>query len=322
MTKTPQAAKFGGRGAAGAAARRAAAVAGKPVARRGEEPEATTTEAETVAAIEGLGEAAEAVVPRPAEEGEVHVPPSHAVVKASEENNPFEFIKPPEEADPLEQIGMARRGIARANRGLANGLGRMQRDYVASAGEYLWWATQGTRLKDAGFKSVEKFAEPLGLNKQDVYRLRRAVPVYRIIGDLVDEALNERTIRELYSTIVDEKGEIAITPDGEPNVAPERAQLLRDQFTEMKRMGRVNSGGAVAARKLLMLGESTYVIEPESGTSPSSSRAAEQLAKARRTRRVVDLEVLREAKEEDPDGAKQYVDELRRSWEAAAEIVG
>ena len=138
----------------------------------------------------------------------------------------------------------------------------------------------------------------------------------------MDEALNERTIRELYSTIVDEKGEIAITPDGEPNVAPERAQLLRDQFTEMKRMGRVNSGGAVAARKLLMLGESTYVIEPESGTSPSSSRAAEQLAKARRTRRVVDLEVLREAKEEDPDGAKQYVDELRRSWEAAAEIVG
>ena len=54
MTKTPQAAKFGGRGAAGAAARRAAAVAGKPVARRGEEPEATTTEAETVAACERL----------------------------------------------------------------------------------------------------------------------------------------------------------------------------------------------------------------------------------------------------------------------------
>lgn len=313
---TAQPVRFGGRGAKAAEARKAAAAAaGKAKARRSDEDEPQES------ATEELAKAAEAVVPRPAEEGEIHVPPADAVVKASEEDNPFQFIKPPEDADPLEQMGMVRRGIARANRGLTNGLGKMQRDYVSSAGEYLWWATQGTRLKDAGFKSVEKFAAPLGLNKQDVYRLRRAVPVYRIIGDMVEEALNERTIRELFSTIVDEKGELPVTRDGEPDVAPERAKLLREQFTEMKRMGRVNSGGAIAARKLLMLGEATDVIEPEPGTS-SSSKAVEQLAKARRTRRVVDLELLREAKAEDPEEAQRYVDDLRRMYEAAAEIVG
>jgi hypothetical protein len=228
---------------------------------------------------------------------------------------------PPEDADPLEKVGIVRRGIARANRGLANGLGRMQKDYVSSAGEYLWWATQGDRLKDAGIKSIEKFAAPLDLGKQDVYRLRRAVPVYRIIGDLVDEPLNERTIRELFSTIVDEKGEIPVTPDGEPDVSPERQKNLREQFTEMKRMGRVNSGGAVAARRLLLLGEATDVIEPEPSTS-APSKAVDQLAKARRTGRILDLETLREANKEDPDEAKRYVEDMRRKYEAAAEIVG
>jgi hypothetical protein len=301
-----------------AQATRSVSATGVAPARRGE---ADDTLATASAPAEEPTQPAEAVVPRPADEGEVHVPPSDAVVKASEENNPFEFVKPPEDADPFEQIGMARRGIAQANRGLANGLGKLQRDYVASAGEYLWWATQGTRLKDAGFKSIEKFAEPLGLTKQDVYRLRRAVPVYRIIGDMVEEPLNERTIRELFSTIVDEKGEIGVTPDGEPDVSPERQKNLRDQFTEMKKMGRVNSGGAVAARRLLMLGEATDVITPEPGSSVTS-KAVEQLAKARRTNRIIDLEVLREAKEEDPDEAKQYVEDLRRRYEAAAEIVG
>lgn len=242
----------------------------------------------------------------------VHVPPQSAVVKSSEEENPFQYVEPPEDADPLEQIGMVRRGIARANRGLANGLGRMQRDYILSAGEYLWWATQGTRLRDAGFKSVEKFAEPLGLTKQDVYRLRRAVPVYRVIGDLVEEALNERTIRELYQTLTNERGDLEVTS--------ERQENLRQQFAEMKRMGRVNSGGAVAARKLLMLGEATDVIEAESGSSKPG--VLEQFTKARRTRRIVDLELLRDAKSEDPTAAREYVDELRRFYEAAAEIVG
>lgn len=295
---------------------REAAVAGSgSPARRGEEDDPTIT-----SDVEELVAAAEAVVPRPAEEGEVHVPRPEAVLKASEEANPFEFVRPPEDADPLEQVGMVRRGIARANRGLTNGLGSLQKGYVASAGEYLWWVTQGNRLKNAGFKSVEKFAEPLGLTKQDVYRLRRAVPVYRVIGDMVDEPLNERTIRELYTTLTDDKGDLPVTPDGDPAPAPERAALLREQFAEMKKMGRVNSGGAVAARKLLMLGQDLDVIEPESGTP--STRASEVLAKALRTRRVVDLEVLREAKEEDPDAAKQYVDDLRKAWEAAAEIVG
>lgn len=255
-----------------------------------------------------------------APESKALIPTQDSVVKASEEENPFLYVKPSEDLNPLDQLGMVRRGIARANRGLANGLGAMQRGYVQSAGEYLWWATQGTRLKDAGFKSVEQFADPLDLNKQDVYRLRRAVPVYRIIGDLVDEALNERTIRELYSTIVDEKGEIPVTTDGEPDVSPERQKNLRDQFTEMKKMGRVNSGGAVAARKLLMLGEATAPIEAEPGGSKAN--AVDVLAKARRTRRVVDLELLREAKEQDPEAAKMYVDDLRRLYEAAAEIVG
>lgn len=292
----------------------AAAQATDSPARRGE-----ADEPEVEQAVEVLADAAQSVVPHQAE-AVVIAPTSDQVVTAAEADNPFQFVKPPRDADPLEQMGMVRRGIARANRGLANGLGKMQRDYVASAGEYLWWATQGTRLKDAGFKSIEKFAEPLALTKQDVYRLRRAVPVYRIIGDLVEEPLNERTIRELYSTIVNEKGDVAVTQDGEPDVSPERQKNLRDQFTEMKKMGRVNSGGAVAARRLLMLGEATDVIEPELGST--TSKATDQLAKARRTGRILDLETLREANKEDPDEARRYVAEMRRKVEAAEEIVG
>ena len=297
-------------------AKEAAAAGASAPARRGEadEPEQ---------GLEELEDAAAAVVPHQAEEPrQIHTPDLDAIELSREaQTSFFTFTKPSANLDPLEQIGMVRRGIARANRGLENGLGQLQKGYVESAGEYLWWATQGSRLRDAGFKSVEKFAEPLGLSKQDVYRLRRAVPVYRIIGDMVEGPLNERTIRELFSTIVNEKGEVAVTPEGEPDVSPERQKNLRDQFTEMKKMGRVNSGGAVAARRLLMLGEATDVIEPELGAS-SSSKAVDQLAKARRMRRVVDLEVLREAKEEDPQGAKEYADELRRWSEAAAEIVG
>jgi hypothetical protein len=304
-------ARFGGRGAANAAARKAVAAVEKPVARRGEDELDLTA-------------AAEAAASAPAEEAPestVHIPHQDAIVKASEEGDPFEFIKPSEELDPLEQIGMVRRGIARANRGLENGLGAMQKGYVGSAGEYLWWATQFDRLRDAGFKSIEKFAEPLGLAKQEIYRLRRAVPVYRVIGDMVREALNERTIRELYSTIVDEKGEIPVTDDGEPNISPERQKNLRDQFAEMQRMNRVNSGGAIAARRLLLLGEQTGPIEIEPGTEPGPG-VVDQLAKARRTNRIVPLEVLREAKEKDPEAVQQYVDELKRAYEAAAEIAG
>jgi hypothetical protein len=288
-------------------------------ARRGEQEE---PEAE----LEQLEEAAAAVVRHQAETSaepsrSVVTPTADQVVTAAEEDNPFQFIKPSEDLDPLEQIGMVRRGIARANRGLENGLGAMQKGYVGSAGEYLWWATQGDRLKKAGFKSIEKFAEPLGLSKQEVYRLRRAVPVYRVIGHMVQEALNERTIRELYSTIVDEKGEIPVTADGEPDISPERQQNLRDQFAEMQRMKRVNSGGAIAARRLLLLGEQTGPIEIEPGTEAGPG-VVDVLAKARRTNRIVPLEVLREAKEKDPDAVQEYVNDLKRAWEAAAEIVG
>ncbi|MFI0967060.1 hypothetical protein ACH4S8_37600 [Streptomyces sp. NPDC021080] len=284
-------------------------------ARRGE-PDDALTEAATAAA----SAPAEVEVPHQADEA-VHVPALEAITKASEEENPFEFIRPSPDADPLEQIGAARRGIARANRGLENGLGQLQQGYIGSAGEYLWWVTQGTRLRDAGFKSVAKFGEPLGLSAQDIYRLRRAVPIYRILGDMLDGALNERTIRELYSTIVDEKGEIPVTPDGEPDVSPARQQLLREQFAEMKRMGKVTSAGAVAARRVLMLGKDTEIIEIETGSETGPS-VVDQLSKARRTNRILPLEVLRDAKEKDPEAVKQYVDELRRAWEAAAEIAG
>ncbi|MDQ1041409.1 hypothetical protein QFZ75_007911 [Streptomyces sp. V3I8] len=287
-------------------------------ARRGEDDDLVSA---AEAAVSAPAEEPQAAVPHQAESA-VHVPHQDDVVKASERDDAsFEFVKPPQDLDALEQVGMARRGIAQANRALENGLGRLQRGYVTSAGEYLWWVTQGTRLKAAGFKSVAKFAEPLGLTTQDVYRLRRAVPVHRIIGDMIEGALNERTYRELYSTIVDEKGEIPVTADGEPNVSPERQQLLRDQFAEMKRMGKITSAGAVAARRVLMLGRDTEAIEPEPGAD-SGPGAADQLAKARRTNRILPLEVLRDAKEKDPEAVQQYVEDLKRAYEAAAEIVG
>lgn len=285
-------------------------------ARRGE-PDDELTVAATAAASAPAEEAAASPVVEP----NVHIPHQDAVVLASEEANPFEFVRPPADADPLEQVGMARRGIARANLGLEKGLGKLQSEYIQSAGEYLWWVTQGTRLKDAGFKSVEKFAEPLGLTKQDVYRLRRAVPIHRAIGGMMDGALNERTYRELYKTIVDEKGEVPVTADGEPDVSPERQKALREQFALMQKLGKLTSTGAAEARRILMLGNDAGPIEIEPGAE-SGQGVVETLAKALRTNRIVSLEVLRDVKATDPEAAARYVAELKRSYEAAAEIIG
>ncbi len=224
----------------------------------------------------------------------------------------FAYTELPEDADPLEHVAHARRGIVNANQALTEGMGKLERNYVLSAGRYLWYATKDGRLKAAGFKSVEAFAEPLGLTRQDVYRLRRAVPVYLVIGDLVEEPLNERTIRELYQTLTNSNNELELTEAREAD--------LRSQFAEMKRSGRVNSAGAIAARKLLMLGDPSKLIEsePEGNSSPPP---VEQFTKARKANRLVDLATLKAVREVDPDAVKQYVDQLKEQYEAAARLL-
>lgn len=306
-SNTPRPVKFGGRGAQAAAARKAAAAAGKPVARRGEDnvPEKAPEEPATAAV-----EIAEAVVPRPAEPAEAVITPRpEHVVKASDEE--LTYIAPPEDADARECIAHHRRRIIAGNRGLTRGLGHLTRDWVLSAGEHFWAATADNKgLKTAGYKSVEEFASSVDMTRDDVYRVRRAVPVYRVIGHLVDEPLNERTIRVLYKSLTDGK---------KYDPTPEREQNLLQQFTEMKRAGKVTSAGAAWARKLLELGPAAQVSEPEVEAEPSAPVL--KVEKALKARRFIDLDLLKEAKEESPETVQRYVTELRERYEAAAALL-
>lgn len=304
-TRSP--AKFGGRAAKGAAAAKAAAAAGKPRARRGEEDEPET-------ALEELPESGTAFPHQaePATRQAVVLQPSQ-VTLSGESTNALVYVAPPEDADARDQVAHHRRRIIVANRELTLGMGQLEKSYVLSAGVHFWEATSDNkRLKEAGYKSVDEFAATIDMTKQDVYRVRRAVPVYQVIGDMVEEPLNERTIRALYSTLTNEK------KDYDPT--PERQQNLRLQFDEMRRAGKVNSSGALWARNLLQLGPDAapMEIEPENGEPPE---ALLKLAKARKAGRLVDLELLKEAKEQDQDAVEGYVNELRERYEAAAALL-
>lgn len=277
-------------------------------ARRGESDDDEPVIAPPVEAVVEAVAGPTKVDPAPA----VYVPTQNAIVKASEEEGALTYVEPPEDADPLTQIGYARRGIVNANRALTEGLGRLEGSYVLSAGRYLHYATQKGRLRAAGFRSVEAFAASVELTRQDVYRLRKAVPVYEILHDLVTGPLNERTIRELYKTLTNDKEELDVTP--------ERRENLRNQFREMLRTGRVSSGGAAAARRLLALGDATEIIESEPGTVEKPA-AVEQLNKVRAARKLAPLELLREVQAEDPEAAKLYLSELRERYEEAASVI-
>lgn len=278
--------------------RQAAAASNQAPARRGEED----------------GPTAEPASPTlvPVQSARAVEPTADAVVLSSEGRS-LQYIPPPADADDRDRIAHHRRSIVLANTSLVAEMGRLERDYVLSAGRHLWEATQDNKvLKAAGYKGVDAFAESVGLSKQDVYRLRRAVPVYRVIGDMVETPLNERTVRELYGTLTDGK-------DYAPT--PEREQHLRDQFAEMKRAGKVTASGAAWARDLLQLGAATPVIEIEGVDEPVSRESLRKLESALKARRIIDIDTLKEAKDADPDAVQRYVDQLRDSYEKAAALL-
>ncbi|MET7363281.1 hypothetical protein ABZS76_33255 [Streptomyces sp. NPDC005562] len=306
-TGAPAPAKFGGRGAQAAAARKAAAAAGKPVARRGEENTPKVSDEDN-----REGQPVKVEVPHPAEPAEsetsgeagppadVVIPSEDQVVLSREEGATFSYTELPEDMDPLQQIAEAKRGIVRANNALTDGMGKLARDYVLSAGQWLWDVTNRKTYKAAGFKSVDSFAKSVSLERHDVYRLRKAVPVYRDIGDLVAEPLGIRVIEEIFKTK---------TTEGR-----------REQYRQMKRAGRISAAGAIAARKLLALGEATEIIQTDK-SEDGKPAAVDRLNQALKARRIVDTELLAEVKRDNPSAAQSYLESLRESYEAALKIV-
>ncbi|MFH8483101.1 hypothetical protein [Streptomyces sp. NPDC018055] len=225
----------------------------------------------------------------------------------------FRYAPPPGEADLLTRLAHAKNGIARANRSLTVGMGMLSSHYVLSAGRHLWDVIEDKSFKAANLKSVEAFAATVGLTKQDVYRLRRAVPVYAVLGNMIEEPLNERTVRELYKNLTDENKNV----DWDN---PKRQADCRAVFTEMKRRGQISSTGAIAARKLLALGEATELIE-EDPAQRSNPAVSEQLEKARKQNRVLDAETVKALAEEDPGAVKEYVLHVRARYEALAALI-
>lgn len=276
-----------------AAAARAAAIATSDApARRGEEDEPPR-----------LRVAEPIVVPQQASAATVVEPGVAVVTLGSEAVNPLRYEEIPPDVSDLEWIAFAQRKIITANRAVDRALGLVAKNYVLSAGRYLWEASKNGKYKAAGHKSIDGFAASLDMDRRDVYRLRDAYPVYAAIGDLVEEPLNERTIRELA---------IAVR---------QSVESCRLVFAEMKRSGRISSAGAIAARRLLAAGDPSEIIahEPQSLEAPP---AVDRLNKARKDGRLVDVAVLKEAHEADPKTAQMYVDELRAKYEEARSAIG
>ncbi|MEU6362272.1 hypothetical protein [Streptomyces albidoflavus] len=233
--------------------------------------------------------------------GGIITPAAHQVWLGSENGDLVPaYTELPEDMDPLQQIATAKRGIARANQALTEGMGKLSRDYILSAGQWLWDVTERKTYKAAGHKSVEAFAQSVDLERHDVYRLRKAVPVYRDIHDLVEEPLSIRTIEEIFKV--------------------KSREGRREQFTQMKRDGRISAAGAIAARKLLALGPATEIIQGAKGES-AQAKPVDRLQQAIKARRLVDVDLLAEVKQDDPDAAKSYVARLRESYEDALKVI-
>ncbi|MFF7198190.1 hypothetical protein ACFZAM_31340 [Streptomyces sp. NPDC008079] len=281
-------------------AREAAAATADAPARRGEDDAIPT------------GVQPKEALPRQASASPGPIEPQLDDVTLGRESHAFTYIAPPSDADIRDQIAHHRRRIVVGNTALSDAVGRLERDYILSVGRHVWEATSDNKaLKAAGYKSVEAFGETIGLSKQDVYRIRRALPVYEVIADMVEAPLNERTVRVLYGTLTDENNDFDPTP--------ERQERLRTQFAQMKLAGKVNSSGAVWARKLLVLGPLADLMEPEPEVEQPD--VVLKLKQAVKSRRLVELDLLQQVKEQNPEAARTYVDQLRERYEAAAALV-
>ncbi|THA72424.1 hypothetical protein E6R60_26175 [Streptomyces sp. A0642] len=280
-------AKFGGRGAKAAAARKAGASAGKPVARRGEDEE--LTEAATAAASTP---AEPPQVPHQADQApDRSREPLEGTVYPAESTNPFEYVAAPEGASDLQHLAHAERQLRKVGDAAGEAFASVEYTYWALTGRWLSEVQEKGSYKAGGHKSVEKFAKAVGIERHTYYRAIRHHVVYTALDGLIEKPLAQLVVEQLYSLGKDDP------------------KLLREKYTEMAAEGPVTVSAVRSLRRLLDA-SAAAAQAPKAIGARQPRPVADRLKEARAAGKI-DLGLLKELAEFDKDSARDYVKDLK-----------
>jgi hypothetical protein len=287
---TPPPAKFGGRGANAAAARRAAAVAnGTAKARRSDEEEPESP-------LEGLEEAAEAAVAVPAEPQVPHQvapAPLEGIVQPREPADPFEYVPAPDDVSDLQHLAHAERQIRKIGEAAGSGFAEIEKNYWTLTGRWLAEVQAKGSYKAGGYKSVEKFAHSIGMERHAYYRAIKHHVVYTALDGLLAEPLAQNVVDQLYSLGKDD------------------SELLRSKYIELAKKGPVTVS-AVKNLRRLMEASTLAAREPKEITARQPRPIADRLKEARAVGRL-DLGIVQElVKAGDRQTAQEYVEDMKK----------
>ncbi|MGW9067896.1 hypothetical protein ACWGQT_00390 [Streptomyces yangpuensis] len=277
---------------------KAAATAMKPAsARRGESQEEQAKEPDTAAP---KAEAALPHQPQSPDNGRVEgilISPAEIAAVAAD---PFAYVPAPENATDLDHVAHAARQIITADRAAMGAVGNVQVRHTMLVGGWLAEVAARRSYKEAGHKSVEKFAVSLGIDRKQYYRLIEGYAVFGAIGDMVDAPLGINTIEQLAKT------------------ARRSREDVRAQFAKMKEEGLVTAAGAKAAHALLWPEEK--VIRQAKPVPKELPAAIDRLQAAKAEGRI-DLDLLKEVASNDRDSALAYIEDMRERLKAAEDLL-
>jgi hypothetical protein len=291
---TRKPARFGGRAAANAEARKAVAKVEKPVARRGEEDIDLKT----------LTEAAQADASAPAD---VELPhqaskPLEGVLIAPAPQDPFQYVPAPDDVNDLEHLAHAGREIKRLGEAAGTSLAETEKAYWILTGRWLAEVQERKSYKAGKFKNVDSFAQFNGMKRHDYYRAIKHHVVYTALGELVKGALAQRTVEQLY-----------ILGKDDP-------ELMREKYVELEKKGPVTATAVENLRRLLDASE-LAAKEPRLITTRAPRPIEARLSEAQAAGRI-DLGLLRELVTTDKDSAVKYVEDMEARLAEAKALIG
>lgn len=295
MSTVQRPAKFGGRGVQAAAARKAAAASGKPVARRGEGNDERLTEAATAAASAPADVVAS--VPH-----QVDPEPLVGIIHSPEPGDPFEYVAAPEGATELQHLAHAERQIRKVAEAAGTWFAAVESNYWILTGRWLAEVQEKGSYKAGGFRSVDKFAKSVGIERHVYYRAIRHHVVYTALGDLAKAPLSQLLVEQLYSLGKDDP------------------ELLRTEFAKLAAEGPVTVSAIKNLRRLLD-SSAAAAQEPKAIEARQPRPVADRVKEARAAGKI-DLALLKELAEIDKESARDYVEDLKTKLAEAESLLG
>jgi hypothetical protein len=251
-------------------------------ARRGEDDE---LEAAAVAAASEP--ASEPQVPQQAAPA-----PLEGLVYAREPENPFQYVPAPEDANDLQHLAHAERQIRKVGEAAGSGFAEIEKNYWTLTGRWFAEVQAKGSYKAGGYKSVEKFAKSIGIERHIYYRAIRHHVVYDALKDLVTAPLSQLVVEQLYALGKDD-------PD-----------LLRAKYAELAAEGPVTVS-AVKSLRRLMDASAAAAQEPKAIGARQPRPVSERLREARAAGKI-DLGLLKELVTVDRQSAQEYIDDMKK----------